>query len=194
MKSGWVFALAACAVLAGPAVPGRKAPAVPAPPTAELLAPLPGGGPVRIRLVFKQGVLVQAAGLPRAFLPGGPPSGDWAGFRELSPEGKRWALGALFPKDTWGKDKVVHRVRWPQLESPWLMASLFMGHGQNYDRLQAANPSNPEKLLAGDLWIIPKVLLSEDLGGETVVQAKAGAPEARLVESVAYNGVGLTKA
>ncbi len=31
------------------------------------------------------------------------------------------------------------------------MASLFMGHGQHYDRLQAANPSNPEKLLAGDL-------------------------------------------
>jgi len=179
LNSLWMLALAAPAVLAGPAVPARKAP-VPAPAAAEVQAPLPGGGTGRIRLVFKQGVQVLAAGLPREFLPGGPPSGDWAGFRELSPEAKRWALAALFPKDTWGKDQVAHRVRWPQLESPWLMASLFMGHGQSYDRLQAANPSNPEKLLAGDLWIIPRVLLSEDLGGETPAQVKAGSPEAGL--------------
>jgi hypothetical protein len=105
LNSRWMLALAAPAVLAGPAVPARKAPAQAAhsaatPAAAEIQAPLPGGGTGRIRLVFKQGVQVQAAGLPREFLPGGPPSGDWAEFRELSPEAKRWALAALFPKDT----------------------------------------------------------------------------------------------
>ncbi|MDR3669713.1 MAG: N-acetylmuramoyl-L-alanine amidase, partial [Holophaga sp.] len=162
-------------VSAPPASPGPMSTA-----TAQVQAALPAGGVCTIRLVFKQGVQVQAARLPKGFLAKGTTAQDWAGFQELSPEGKRWALHALFPKDTWSDEQVAHRVRWPKLESVWLMASLFMGHGQHYDRLQAVNPSNPDKLQTGDLWIIPKVLLSEDLGGETASQVKAGAPEEGL--------------
>jgi N-acetylmuramoyl-L-alanine amidase len=196
LSSRWICALAACAVMVGCAVPTRAAnrpsrppaaptapvppPAAAAPAAAQVQAPLPGGGSTGIRLVFKQGVQVQAAGLPRSFLAKGKPAQGWAGFHELSPEGKRWALRALFPKDSWSDEQVQHRVRWPKLESVWLMASLFMGHGQHYDRLQAVNPSLPDKLQAGDLWLIPKVLLSEDLGGETGTQARAGPPEEGL--------------
>jgi N-acetylmuramoyl-L-alanine amidase len=177
LNSAWIMALAAPAVLAGAAIPAAPA-ATPA--SVEVKAAVPGGGSLKLRVVFKQGVLVQAAGLPPAFLakPGEAP--EWAPFRDLNADGKLWALHALFPKDTWGPEQVLHRVRWPQLESVWLMASLFMGHGQHYDRLQAANPSNPDKLEPGDLWTIPKVLLSEELGGETRIQAKAGSPEDAL--------------
>jgi N-acetylmuramoyl-L-alanine amidase len=173
LNSGWIYALAVPAALAGAVV-------ATAPATAELEAPLPGGGSARLRVVFKQGVLVQAPALPEGFLIKGGVAPEWAPFRDLSPDGKRWALGALFPDDSWEPERVLHRVRWPQLESVWLMASLFMGHGQHYDRLQAVNPSNPEKLQAGDLWTIPIVLLSEDLGGETQAQLKAGSPEDAL--------------
>jgi len=158
---------AAPAVLVGAAVPG--------PAGTEVKAPVPGGQ-VRIRLVFKQGVQVQSAGLPAQYVAQGADA-PWIAFKDLTAEGKRWALRALFPRDSWTEERVLHQVRWPQLESVWLMATLFMGHGQHYDRLQAANPSNPEKLKAGDQWIIPTVLLSEDLGGETRAQPKAGAPE-----------------
>ena len=163
------LALAAPAVLAG-----APAPAV---PSVEVKALLPEGGSARVRLVFKQGVLVQTSGLPPGFLPKGAEPAPWAAFKDLSPQGKLWALRALFPKDTWGPEQVAHRVRWPELESVWLMASLFLGHGQHYDRLQAANPSNPEKLKADDLWIIPRVQLSVELGGETPAQLKRDAPE-----------------
>lgn len=63
---------------------------------------------------------------------------------DLSPDGKRWALIALFPKDTWGRTRVTHVVQYPALESVWLMSALFTGHGQNYDKLMAANPGLPE--------------------------------------------------
>ena len=33
----------------------------------------------------------------------------------------------------------------------WLMSALFLGHGQHYDKLMAANPKNPEKLREGDV-------------------------------------------
>jgi N-acetylmuramoyl-L-alanine amidase len=190
LKAGWRFALAVPAALAGCAAPTRapappvsvaqapRAPIALAPAPAEVKAPLPGGGSARIRLVFKQGVQVQTEGLPPAFLARSG-TGPWAPFQELSAEGKRWVLGALFPRDTWDPEQVRHRVRWPQLESVWLMASLFLGHGQRYDRLQAANPSNPDKLQAGDLWLIPVVMLSADLGGEVPAPAQAGTPEAQ---------------
>lgn len=168
LNRGWGLALAAGAAMAGAVLP--------VPAAAEVKAPVPGGTAV-LRLVFKQGVQILAGGLPKEFLGKPAPPQTWVSFHELSPEGKRWALRALFPRDTWGPEQVQHRVRWPELESVWLMASLFMGHGQHYDRIQAANPSNPEKLLAGDLWIIPRVLLAEELGGETRGQARRTSPE-----------------
>jgi len=51
------------------------------------------------------------------------------------------------------------------VESVWTLAALFTGHGQNYDRLMAENPDLPEKLREGDVWRIPRSLLSADLGG-----------------------------
>ncbi len=140
-----------------------RAQAEPAPVQVPVEAP--NGAKVLLRLVFRKGIQVQGALLPDRFVETGGAEG-WVPFESLSPEAKRWALQALFPKDVWAKEGVRHLVRWPELESVWLMASLFSGHGQNYDRLQEANPKNPEKLRKGDTWIIPASLLSVDLGGQ----------------------------
>jgi N-acetylmuramoyl-L-alanine amidase len=118
-----------------------------------------------LRLAFKKGVTVEPGKLPKAFLPPGTSTRDWVPFEILTPAGKRWALESLFPDDAWHKDGVRHKVRWPDLESVWLISALFTGHGQNYDRLQAVNPGLPEKPRAGDTWIIPAALLSVELGG-----------------------------
>jgi N-acetylmuramoyl-L-alanine amidase len=119
---------------------------------------------VTIRLVYRKGVVVGASGLPKAYLKG-KSSGPWVVFDELSPAGKRWVVDALWPDDDWRKDEIRHYVRWPELESVWLLSALFSGHGQNYDRLQDANSKNPEKLRKGDIWRIPKALQSIDFGG-----------------------------
>jgi N-acetylmuramoyl-L-alanine amidase len=150
------------------------------PAPAEVRAPLPGGGSGTVRLVFRQGVQVAARGLPRTFLAGEGEPDPWVAFGQLTPEGKRWTLHALFPRDTWGRDQVLHQVRWPRLESVWLMASLFLGHGQHYDQLQAANPGNPEKLRTGDAWFIPRTLLAEDLGGRAGAKVDRSQPEDQL--------------
>ncbi|BDU76559.1 N-acetylmuramoyl-L-alanine amidase family protein [Mesoterricola sediminis] len=146
-----------------------------APATADLRAKLPGGGHARIQLVFRQGVQVESARLPRRFL--AARSGPWAAFQDLTPEGRLWALKALFPEDRWLAGEVRHRVRWPELESVWLMSALFVGHGQHYDKLQAANPALPEKLRAGDVWIIPRALLAKELGGAGQARMDRSQPE-----------------
>ena len=134
------------------------------PEPACLKVRLPGGGRTALRLVFRKGLQAEAQGLPPAFL-ARKAEGAWVPFEGLSPEGKRWALQSLFPEDAWRKDGVRHVVRWPQLESVWLLSVLFTGHGQNYDRLQALNPGCPEKLRKGDVWRVPMDLLSAELGG-----------------------------
>ena len=149
------------------------------PAPAEVRADLPGGGRAVLRLVFKKGIQVEAAALPRAFLQKRR-SAAWLGLDELTPEGKRWALQSLFPKDTWRKDEVRHRVRWAELESAWFMASVFMGHGQHYDKLMAANPKNPEKLREGDIWRIPADLLASNLGGRGQATPDRSQPEDEL--------------
>lgn len=126
----------------------------------------PEGRPILLRLQFRKGLSVEGKALPRAFLAKGADPGGWVPFEALSPEGKRWALAALFPDDQWRQDEVRHRIRYPEVESVWTLAALFTGHGQNYDRLMAGNPDLPEKLREGDLWRIPRTLLSADLGGD----------------------------
>ncbi|HLO66269.1 MAG TPA: N-acetylmuramoyl-L-alanine amidase [Holophaga sp.] len=160
-----VLAFAAPAALVALAAPG----------TAEVRAKLPGGGHARIQLVFRQGVQVEAAHLPKRIL--AERSGAWAPFQELTPEGKVWALKALFPEDRWLVSGVRHQVRWPELESVWLMSALFVGHGQHYDKLQAANPGSPEKLRAGDTWVVPRALLSRELGGTGEIRVDRSQPE-----------------
>ncbi len=135
----------------------------PAPVLAQ--ARTPEGLAILLRFQFKKGLSVEGKALPRAFLAKGADGGGWVPFANLTPEGKRWALAALFPEDQWRQDDVRHRVRHPELESVWTMAALFTGHGQNYDRLMAENPDQPEKLREGDIWRIPRGLLSADLGG-----------------------------
>lgn len=134
------------------------------PPSVEVLGRLPSGSRTPVRLQFKKGVLVDASLLPAGYLQEGASTGTLP-FEALSGEGKRWVLGVLFPSDRWRRDGVQHEVRWPEVESIWLMAQLFTGHGQNYDKLQAANPGRAEKLRRGDLWRIPRELLSPELGG-----------------------------
>lgn len=146
------------------ALPVLLAAADPSP--VEVRARLPKGATATLRLAFKKGVQVQARRLPAYMLAKDGSRPEWAGYGELSPEGKRWVLESLFPEDKWGRDGVRHRVRWPELETVWLLSSLFTGHGQNYDKLQDANPKLPEKLRKGDLWKIPRSLLSVELGGE----------------------------
>jgi len=151
------------------------------PQPVEQLAAVPGGAQVRLRLVFRQGIQVEAAGLPPAFRePGARSRTRWLTFEELSSEGRRWVLQTLWPEDLWRKDEVVHQVRWPELESLWLMASLFCAHGQNYDQLQAANPGNPEKLAVGDRWRIPSHLLARYLGGPVRGILERAQPEDEL--------------
>lgn len=151
------------------------------PQPVEQRAAAPGGGQVRLRLVFRQGIQVEAGGLPPAFREtGARPRDGWFAFEDLSPEGRRWVLQTLWPGDVWRKDEVVHQVRWPELESVWLLASLFCAHGQNYDQLQAANPGNPEKLAEGDRWRIPAHLLARYLGGPVRGILERAQPEDEL--------------
>lgn len=148
----------------------------PEPAPVDIKAKAPGGAMVRVRLQYKKGVLVEGA--PRGFLAAA--GTGWAPFEELSPEGKRWVLQALFPEDRWQRGEVIHSVRWPDLESVWLLSALFTGHGQNYDKLQAANPSLPEKLRRGDVWKVPHTLLSKELGGTGVTAPDRSHPEDEL--------------
>lgn len=148
------------------------------PSPVELKVRVPGGQAARIRLQFKKGVQVEAGPLPRRFY-GGTAAG-WASFEDLTTAGKRWVLESLFPEDGWRPGEVLHQVRWPELESVWLLASLFTGHGQNYDKLQAANPKNPEKLRKGDLWRIPGELLSKEFGGRGAAVPDRSHPEDEL--------------
>ena len=159
-------ALSRRAGLLGLALPAlvAAAPQEPAPVLAQAQAP--GGQTVLLRLQFRKGLSVEGRALPRAFLVKGTEPAGWVPFEVLSPEGKRWALAALFPQDQWRPDEVRHRVRYPEVESVWTLAALFTGHGQNYDRLMSENPDRPEKLQEGDLWRVPRALLSRDLGGE----------------------------
>ncbi len=159
------------------APPALLAQADPQPVT--LTAEAPNGARVQIRLAFKKGVQVEGPRLPKRFIASGKSDG-WVTYESLSSEAKRWVLQALFPEDDWRKDGVRHRVRWPELESIWLMASLFSGHGQNYDQLQAANPKNPEKLRKGDVWNIPQELLSVELGGRVRGIVDRSQPEDEL--------------
>jgi N-acetylmuramoyl-L-alanine amidase len=139
------------------------APADPAPVLVHAHAP--EGRAVLLRLQFRKGLSAEGRALPRGFLNKGADSSGWVPFESLSPEGKRWALAALFPEDQWSQAEVRHRVRHPEVESVWTLAALFTGHGQNYDKVMAENPSLPEKLREGDTWRIPRSLLSADLGG-----------------------------
>ncbi len=143
------------------------APPVQDPAPALVRARTPDGRAVVLRLQFKRGLSVEGRHLPKAFLGRGGASGDWIPFEQLTAAGKRWALAAFFPKDRWGEDGVQHLVAYPELESVWTLAALFTGHGQNYDKLMAANPGLPEKLREGDAWRIPTPLLSVELGGQT---------------------------
>jgi N-acetylmuramoyl-L-alanine amidase len=141
------------------------APAAQDPAPALVHARTPEGRAILLRLQFRKGLSVEGKALPRAFLTKGADSSGWVPFESLSPEGKRWALAALFPEDQWRQDEVRHRVRHPEVESVWTLAALFTGHGQNYDKVMAENPDLPEKLQEGDTWRIPRSLLSADLGG-----------------------------
>ena len=125
----------------------------------------PEGQAILLRLQFRKGLSVEGKALPRAFLTKAADVSGWVSFENLSPQGKRWALAALFPEDQWRQEEVRHRVGHPDVESVWTMAALFTGHGQNYDRLMGENPDLPEKLREGDVWRIPRSLLSADLGG-----------------------------
>ena len=125
----------------------------------------PEGRAIFLRFQFRKGLSVEGKSLPKAFLAKGADPGGWVGFESLSPQGKRWALSALFPEDQWRQEEVRHTVRHPDVESVWTLAALFTGHGQNYDRLMAENSDLPEKLREGDVWRIPRSLLSADLGG-----------------------------
>lgn len=158
-----------------------------APPPVTVPAPLPGGGSARVKLQYKVGISVEGADLPNGFLRKGATRAEWIVFQDLSPDGKRWALIALFPKDQWGRDQVTHVVQYPALESVWMISALFTGHGQNYDKLMASNPSLTEKLVAGDAWSIPPELLVKDLGGESSGRPDRSQPEDQMDDEARTN-------
>jgi len=142
------------------------------PELAEVKGRLPNGKSALVRLQYKMGVSVESKALPPELF-AKKNSAQWVSFSDLSPQGKRWALGALFPGDTWGRWGASHKVRWPKLESVWLISALFTGQGQNYDKLIRLNPENPELLKEGDVWLIPAELLSPDFGGSGAAPSRA---------------------
>ena len=146
-----------------PALAMAQGTADPAPVMVQ--ARTPEGRSAVLRLQFRKGLAVEGKALPRAFLAKGVEAAGWVPYEGLSAEGRRWALAACFPDDQWRQGEVRHTVKYPEVESVWLLAALFAGHGQAYDRLMAENPGLPEKLRAGDVWLIPRTLLSADLGG-----------------------------
>ncbi len=155
----------------------------------EREAALPTGEIAKVRLQFRKGVFVEG-NLPKAFHAKGGRRGPIP-YEELTAEGRRWVLAVLFPRDRWTEGEVRHRVHYPELESVWLLASLFTGHGQNYGRLMRENPEQPEKLAEGDLWRIPRGLLWEGFGGETK-GADRSQPEDELDDEArvaAYRGM-----
>jgi N-acetylmuramoyl-L-alanine amidase len=158
-----------------------------APAPVSVPAPLPGGGSALVRLQYRQGISVEGQDLPRGFLRKGAAKSAWVDFNDLSPDGKRWALIALFPRDAWGSDRVLHTVQYPSLESVWLISALFTGHGQHYDKVMAANPGLPEKLVAGDTWTIPPELLVKELGGQGSGQPDRSQPEDQLDDEARTN-------
>jgi N-acetylmuramoyl-L-alanine amidase len=129
-------------------------------------AKLPTGDYAILRLQFKKGLSVEGKSLPKGFLAKGALPVGWIGFAELSTDGKRWALATVFPDDEWRAAEVRHTVRYPELESVWLISTFYTGHGQNYDKLMAENPRLPEKLREGDVWRIPSSLLASEFGGQ----------------------------
>ena len=160
---GLIRVLPVTSLLVLPALIAAPALEDPAPVMSQ--ARTPEGRAIILRLQFKKGLSVEGKSLPRAFLAKGADPSGWVSFESLTAEGKRWALAALFPDDQWRQEEVRHRIRHPDVESVWTMAALFSGHGQNYDRLMAENPDLPEKVREGDVWRIPRELLSSDLGG-----------------------------
>ena len=97
----------------------------------------PEGRAIILRLQFRKGLSVEGRALPKAFLARGADAGGWLAFESLSPQGKRWALAALFPEDQWRQEEVRHKVGHPEVESVWTLAALFTGHGEQksvYDR------------------------------------------------------------
>jgi len=135
------------------------------PDLAEVRGRLPNKKSAIVRLQFKKGVVVDSKDLPKTFVSKKSGLPQWIPYEDLTTEGKRWVLKTLFPKDEWTKDGVKHSVRWPKLESVWLLSALFTGYGQHYDKLMDANPNNPELFKENDIWRIPKKLLSPEFGG-----------------------------
>ncbi|MCL1893211.1 MAG: N-acetylmuramoyl-L-alanine amidase [Holophagaceae bacterium] len=145
------------------------------PELAEVKGMLPNGKRATIRLQFKMGVIVESRDLPKSFIAKTGNLPQWLPFEDLTAEGKKWTLKALFPDDVWSKDEIKHKIRWPKVESVWLISSLFAGHGQHYDKLMKANPNNPEQLIEGNIWRIPTVMLSQELGGSATIPEKSQA-------------------
>lgn len=137
-------------------------------PSVELFAKTPSGSLVKLRLLFQHGIQIESIQLPKSFVKHNTNS-NWINFKDLNTNGKLWALHVIFPKDIWNSDGVVHVVRWPELESVWLISSLFIGNGQKHDELQQLNINNSEKLSVGDKWKIPKKLLTKELGGDYAI-------------------------
>jgi N-acetylmuramoyl-L-alanine amidase len=160
-------------------LPAALVMAAPQPDMAEVKGRLPNGKTAAVRLQFKKGVTIASKDLPKSFLPDGFEPPPWIPFESLSPQGKQWALKALFPSDAWTKTEVRHKVRWPKLESVWLISALFTGYGQHYDKLMEANPKNPEQLREGDDWRVPQAILSPDFGGAGK-RPERGQPEDEL--------------
>ena len=149
------------------------------PDLAEVRGRLPNGKNAAVRLQLRRGVSVVSKDLPKTFISKSGVLSQWLSYEDLTPQGKRWVLTSLFPEDRWTRDEVRHKVRWPKLESVWLLSTLFTGYGQHYDKLMTVNPDNSERFSEGDIWRIPRALLSPEFGGEAKAPDK-NQPESEL--------------
>lgn len=135
----------------------------------RLSAKLPDGKVMNLRADPPKVVLeIQGRWFPDRFVQEGVRDG-WdfpkVGYHQLTAEGKRWAVKALFPRDLRGPEFWDHEVHYSRENLAWIGA-LLAGHLSTADALGVLRESNPElkePLRLGQRLRIPKVMLDADL-------------------------------
>lgn len=139
------------------------------PPVIRVSAKVPDGRVMNLKAQPPGLVLeIQGRWFPEKYLKDGVRDGqDYprVEFHQLSPEGKRWALRALFPKDRREADQWVHDVAYRGETVAWLGALLLsqLTGPEAEGVIRESNPGLKEPLKPGQRLRIPKVMVDADL-------------------------------
>lgn len=139
------------------------------PPVIRVSAKLPDGRVLNLRAQPPAVVLeIQGRWFPDKYLKDGVRDGqDYprAEFHQLTAEGKRWALRALFPRDRREAETWIHEVAYRGETMAWLGALLLsqLPADQALGVVRESNPELREPLKVGQRLRIPKVMVDADL-------------------------------